>query len=195
MFSTSQSETAFNLLTEVGLHADELRGSLKLLSDTESRYIRDLKINVSNTLGSENLSRKEAYLIGVAVAVNERNAVLKNAFESLAQDNGATQAEIAEAIACTSLLNANNVLYRFRHFTEKESYESLPAGIKMNIMGNPVLGKEFFELLSLVISALNGCARCVKAHEEGLVKQGTAPQRIWDAVRLGSVLKSLVVLL
>lgn len=195
MFATTQNETVFNLLKELGLHVDQLKGNLKLLSDAESRYLKDLKINVSNALNSEDLSRKEAYLIGIAVAANEDNAILQNAFESLAQENEASLQEIAEAVACTSLLNANNVFYRFRHFTKKEFYQTTPAGIKMSIMANPVLGKEFFELLSLVISALNGCELCVTSHEEALVREGTPPQRILAAVRLGSVLKSLSVLL
>ena len=65
----------------------------------------------------------------------------------------------------------------------------------MSIMANPVLGKEFFELLSLVISALNGCEMCVTSHEEAVVKHGTEQQRVLDAVRLGAVLRSLAVLL
>jgi lipoyl-dependent peroxiredoxin subunit D len=38
--------------------------------------------------------------------------------------------------------------------------------IKMNIMMKPVTGKEFFELMSLTISAVNGCEMCVNAHEK-----------------------------
>jgi len=65
----------------------------------------------------------------------------------------------------------------------------------MSIMANPVVGKEFFELLSLVVSALNGCEMCVTSHEDALLKHGTEQQRVLDAVRLGAVLRSLVVLL
>jgi len=40
----------------------------------------------------------------------------------------------------------------------------------MTVMGNPIMGKEFFELMSLGISSLNGCELCVNAHEESLIK-------------------------
>jgi alkyl hydroperoxide reductase subunit D len=113
----------------------------------------------------------------------------------LAEANGATVADIAETAACTSLLNANNVFYRFRHYVEKESYNAMPAGIKMSVMGNPVLGKEFFELMSLVVSALNGCEMCVKSHEESVKNHGATESRIFDAIRLGSLLKSLSVII
>jgi lipoyl-dependent peroxiredoxin subunit D len=102
---------------------------------------------------------------------------------------------LAEVVSCTSLLNANNVYYRFRHFMHEEFYNNAQAGIRMSIMANPLLGKEFFELVSLAVSALNGCELCVTSHEKTLVGQGSSKQRIHDAIRLTAVIKSLAVLL
>lgn len=161
------------------------------LAETDHRYLRDLRINVTNALKYENLNRKEACLLALATAINEKHAVLKGVFENLARQQGATDVELAELTACVSLLNVNNVFYRFRHFTGKDYYEQTPAGIKMSIMMNPVLGKEFFELASLAISALNGCEMCVNAHEESLLKVGGTQARIYDAVRLAAVTKGL----
>jgi|ERR1044072_4254638 alkyl hydroperoxide reductase subunit D len=195
MFATTNNDTAIQLLQTVGITDTNLPVNLQTLATTDARYLKDLKLNVTNSLGAATLTKKEAYLIGVAVAVNEKQAVLQAAFEKLAQQEGANDKEIAEVISCTSLMNANNVFYRFRHFVNKEFYTATPAGIRMSIMANPVLGKEFFELLSLVISALNGCEMCVTSHEEAVVKHGTEQQRVLDAVRLGAVLRSLAVLL
>ncbi|WP_298733291.1 carboxymuconolactone decarboxylase family protein [uncultured Chitinophaga sp.] len=194
MFATTNNDTAIQLLQTVGITDTQLPVNLQTLATTDVRYLKDLKLNVTNSLGAATLSKKEAYLIGVAVAVNEKQAALQAGFEKLSQQEGATDKEIAEAISCTSLMNANNVFYRFRHFVNKEFYSSTPAGIRMSIMASPVLGKEFFELLSLVISALNGCEMCVTSHEEAVLKHGTEQQRVLDAVRLGAVLRSLAVL-
>ncbi|CAL1517609.1 carboxymuconolactone decarboxylase family protein [Chitinophaga sp. MM2321] len=195
MFASTNQDTAVQLLETVGLADTELSARLRLLADTDARYLKDIKINVTNSLGAATLTRKEAYLIGVAVAVNEKQAALQASFEKLATQEGANEKEIAEVISCTSLMNANNVYYRFRHFVNKEFYTATPAGIRMSIMANPVTGKEFFELLSLVVSALNGCEMCVTSHEEALLKHGTDQQRVLEAVRLGAVLRSLIVLL
>lgn len=54
-------------------------------------------------------------------------------------------------------------------------------------MMNPVTGKEFFELMSLAISAINGCEMCVNAHENSLIKMGTIEERIFDAIRIASL--------
>lgn len=191
--STIINETRVNLLKEIGVSEEHSNNIMDQISDTDYKYLKDLKINVSNFLAAKNLNKKEAYLIGLAVAVNEKNETLKKGFTELAKREGVTDSELAELYSCVSLLNINNVFYRFRHFTKKEYYETTPAGIKMSIMMNPVLGKEFFELVSLVVSSLNGCELCVTSHEDSLIKIGTSEARVYDAIRLGAVVKGLSV--
>jgi alkyl hydroperoxide reductase subunit D len=193
MANTTDNSVA--LLKDLGISEDRMSENLRLLAQTDARYLRDLKVNVNNALSAETLSRKEAYLLAYAVAANEKNELLQQAFQQSAVAEGAQEKELAEVLSCMSLLNANNVYYRFRHFLHDEFYNNAQAGIRMSIMANPVLGKEFFELVSLVVSALNGCELCVTSHEKTLVGHGTTKQRIHDAVRLGAVIRSLAVLL
>lgn len=182
------NETLVGLLELVAL--TESSQALNTLAETENRYLRDLKVNLGNALGFSTLNKKESYLLALAVAINDKCTSLVEAFTRLATDAGASQEEIAETFACVSLLNANNVFYRFRHFTKKEFYQNTPAGIKMSIMMNPVLGKEFFELMSLMVSALNGCEMCVNAHEASVLKLGSTEQRIYDTIRLSAIVRS-----
>ena len=58
-------------------------------------------------------------------------------------------------------------------------------------MMKPVLGKELFELISLAVSAVNGCELCVNSHEASLIQLGSAEERIFDAVRIASVITSI----
>ena len=189
------TDNAGALVKELGLGEEHISEQLRLLAATDARYLKDLKINVTNALGAETLTKKEAFLLAYSVAVNEKNETLQGAFASSAAKEGAVDKELAEVVSCTSLLAANNVYYRFRHFMNEEFYNTAQAGIRMSIMANPVLGKEFFELVSLVVSALNGCELCVTSHEKTLTGHGTTKQRIHDAVRLGAVIRSLAVLL
>ena len=193
--TTSTTDNAAALLQELGLGDIQVSESLKALQQTDSRYLRDMKINLNNSLQAETLTAKEAALLALSVAVNQKNDLLQKSFTAKAVQEGANDKEIAETISCTSLLNANNVYYRFRHFMNDEFYNNATAGIRMSIMANPVLGKELFELMSLVVSALNGCEMCVVSHEKALIGHGTPKQRIHDAVRLGAVVKSLSVLI
>jgi lipoyl-dependent peroxiredoxin subunit D len=177
-------------LASLGSDIDYRSNSLSLLEEGNSRYLRDLKLNFNSILSSEHISAKEIALLGLSISVNERNNVLIAFFKKLAIDSEATFEEIAEASACASLLASNNVFYRFRHFTQKEKYSQIPARIRMQIMMKPVTGKEFFELMSLAISAVNGCEMCVNSHEDSLIKFGTTEERIFDAVRIASIITS-----
>ncbi|MCD6065134.1 MAG: alkylhydroperoxidase protein [Flavipsychrobacter sp.] len=187
-----QHETVTNLFNDLGVDTSHTSVSLEKLAAADSRFLRDLKLNVSAVLGSGNMNRKEATLLALATAVNEKNTVLMNAFEQQAVKEGASEAEVAEVHACTAIMNTNNIFYRFRHYMhDVDYYNNTPAGLRASIMMSPVLGKEFFELLSLVISALNGCERCVTSHENSVKQHGASEPRIYDAIRLGSVIKSL----
>ncbi len=181
------TEVIKELLESIHVSADYRNSSLSLLEKGESRYIRDLKVNFNSTLISEYLSQKEIGLIGVSIAANNQNKILSDFYTSFSETAGATAEDIAEAVACASLLSSNNVFYRFRHYTQKEKYTQIPARIRMQIMVKPLTGKEFFELLSLAVSAVNGCEMCVNAHEDSLIKLGTSEERIFDAVRIASL--------
>ncbi|WP_240312750.1 carboxymuconolactone decarboxylase family protein [Flavihumibacter solisilvae] len=195
MFGTTNStDNAAALFNDLGIDTQLLSSNLKTLAAVDAKYLRDLKINVSNALNASTLQKKEAFLVALAVTVNEKNETLQNAFAAKATAEGATDQEIAEVIGCASLMAANNIYYRFRHFMHEEFYNNAQAGIRMSIMMNPVIGKELFELISIVVSAINGCEMCVTSHEKNLVQHGTDKQRIHDAVRLGAVLRSLAVL-
>lgn len=189
-----QNETFQSLVAELGLTSLEGKGFDRLV-EADSRYLRDLKINVQNALSPANLSKKEAALIALSVAVNERCTVLEGAFEVRAVENEATVSELADTYAVASLLGTNNVLYRFRHFAGKDEYQNMPAGIKMTVMGNPSVGKEFFELLSLAVSAVNGCEACVKSHEQSVLNHGASEARIFDAIRCASIIKGFISLI
>jgi alkyl hydroperoxide reductase subunit D len=163
----------------------------QLLVQGESKYVKDLKLNVNTILNPEHLNAKETALLGLSLAANAKNAALITFFEKQALAAECSIEEIAEAIACASLLASNNVLYRFRHFVKKEKYHQLPGKIRMNIMLKPVMGKELFELLSLAVSAVNGCELCVTSHEHSLIELGLSEEKIFEAVRMASVLTSL----
>jgi len=193
---TIQNETFVNLLNDLQIPHYVPTSNVEALIQTDARFIKDLKINVGNVLSNtQYLNRKEALLLALSVAINEKFDLLKDAFTNLAKENGATDAEISEIVACTSLMNTNNIFYRFRHFMEKDFYTNQPAGIKMSIMMNPVLGKEFFELTSLVLSAVNGCEMCVTSHEQSVLQHGSSESRVFEAIKLGAIIKGLITVL
>ncbi len=196
MSNLSKNETIMNLFNDLGIDAAHTSTGLERMAAVDSKFIRDLKLNTSGMLNAKNLTRKEAYMLALSIAANEKHEVLMAAFEGLARKEGATDEEISETHACVSIMNVNNVFYRFRHFMPGvEYYQKTPAGLRMSVMMNPTMGKGLFELMSLVLSAVNGCEQCVTSHEHSVKEAGADEQRIYDAIRLGAAIKGLCVTL
>jgi len=85
----------------------------------------------------------------------------------------------------------NNVYYRFVHLSSNPEYGTMPARLRMKIIGSHWVAKEEFELFSLAVSAMNGCGLCIDSHERVLLEHGTKPDAIQGAVRIGAVMKAL----
>jgi alkyl hydroperoxide reductase subunit D len=177
------NETIVSIFNELHLDTNYQSTSLNAIAQSSSRYLKDLKLNITGVLKSNHLTKKETALLALAVAVNQQHQVLIAGLTKLATDQEATAEEIAEIHTCTSLMNANTY------------YNNTPAGMRMSIMMNPVLGKEFFELISLSISSLNGCELCVTSHEASVKQHGASEARVYDAIRLTAVFKSLTAIL
>lgn len=189
------NETIQSLFDLLQISGYQSKG-LEKLAETDSKYLRDLKLNVSTVLKSKNLTAKEARLLALAAAITDRHAVLIEAFEKMALAEGATAEELAEVHACTSLMAANNVFYRFRHYLkDNEFYNKTPAGLRMSIMMSPITGKPFFELMSLAISALNNCEMCIQSHEHSVRQHEVSEATVFEAIRLVAVIRSLIVAL
>jgi lipoyl-dependent peroxiredoxin subunit D len=192
MNTPQDNETIQSFLADMGIDAGYTSPSLVSLAAVNSKYLRDLKLNVAAVLGSTRMTKKEAYMLALSVAVNEKNETLIGAFERLCTREGATADEIAETHGCASIMGVNNIFYRFRHYMhDAEYYNRQPAGLRMSMMMSPVMGKPLFELMSLALSAVNGCERCVTSHEHSVKEQGADEPRIYDAIRLAAVIKGL----
>jgi alkyl hydroperoxide reductase subunit D len=190
-------ETIQSLFSELQMDASYSTVGLEKLASVDSKYLRDLKLNIATVLNKNTaLSKKESSLLALCVAANEHSTILCKGLEAIAKASEATEEEIAEMYALTSLMNTNNVVYRFRHYFEANTtYKNTPLGLRMNIMLSPATGKEFFELASLLVSSLNNCEACIKSHEASVKQHGASEQRIFETIRLAGAVKSLTTLL
>jgi alkyl hydroperoxide reductase subunit D len=85
----------------------------------------------------------------------------------------------------------NNIYYRFLHLVEDPEYQRLPARLRMNGLGAPGIERRDFELLSLAVSAINGCGLCIGSHERKLREQGIDREAIQSAVRIAAVVHAV----
>ncbi|MDX1626644.1 MAG: carboxymuconolactone decarboxylase family protein [Wenzhouxiangellaceae bacterium] len=156
-------------------------------------YAKDLKINFGNVLDIEqhdHLSPTQVWGTAVATAIASRNVGLVRAVESAASEH-LDEAGLKGARAAAAIMGMNNIYYRFVHLAGNEEYANLPARLRMTVIGNPGIDKADFELMSLAVSAINGCGLCIDSHEKILVKAGVTVQAIQDAVRIASVMHAV----
>src|SRR6478609_5066681 len=116
------NETLITLIGAMHLEVDENNEGLNRLAELDHRHLKDLRINLSNVLASQHMTKKEALLTALSVAINEHRKNLVDGLTGLAIEEGINDAELAELYALVSLMSTNNVLYRFRHYAEKEIY-------------------------------------------------------------------------
>jgi len=109
METLASNETVMGFFQDLGIDASFTSGSLRSMAGVNSKYLRDLKLNVSGMLGSKNMTKKEAYMVALSVAINEKHDALTEAFTTLAKKEGSTDDEIGETHACVSIMNMNNI--------------------------------------------------------------------------------------
>lgn len=155
-------------------------------------YAKDIKLNLGTILseeGAPDLNLRQIASVALASSYAARNPMIINAVTAHANSHLNTD-EINAAKAAAAIMAMNNVYYRFTHSVSDQTYASMPARLRMNVMANPSTDKILFELNSLAVSAINGCSKCMDAHVIQLEKAGVSKQAIQSAVRIAAVINA-----
>ena len=167
--------------------------TLDQIRDQIPDYAKDLQLNLGSVLaptGAPGLSDRQIWMTALATAIASRNAVFAHQVEQLARTT-LDESALKGAKAAAAIMGMNNIYYRFTHLIEDAEYRSLPARLRMNVIGNPGIDKVDFELVSLAVSAVNGCGMCVNAHDAVLKKHGIGRDSVQSAVRIAAVVHAV----
>jgi alkyl hydroperoxide reductase subunit D len=156
---------------------------------------RDIKLNLAAVLQDGPLSPAQRWGVAIASAIAARNPRLRAATLADAAAAGVEAAVVEDARAAAALMAMNNVYYRFRHLVGKDSYGQKPARLRMNRLVKPATSKADFELLSLAVSAINGCETCIRSHEEVVLAGGLTEDHVHDAIRIAATFHAAAVAL
>jgi len=160
-------------------------------------YARDLKINFGNVLDveqNEALTESQVWGVALATAIATRYRPLIEAVESQATETLSPE-YLKAAKSAAAIMGMNNIYYRFLHLASNDEYAKLPAKLRMTVIGSTGIDKADFELMSLAVSAINGCGMCIDSHEKVLTQAGVTTRAIQDAVRIASVMHAVGVVL
>jgi alkyl hydroperoxide reductase subunit D len=164
--------------------------TIDTIRDALPDYAKDLKLNLSSLLNDSVLTEQQRWGTLLATALASRNARLVAAVSAdAAQHLSPAAANAAKAAA--SIMAMNNIYYRFTHLASDPDYATMPARLRMNVIANPGVDKADFELWSLAVSAINGCGKCIDAHDQVLRQAGMSRDAIQQAVRIASVIHAV----
>jgi alkyl hydroperoxide reductase subunit D len=167
------------------------------IRDALPDYARDLKLNLGSVLtttGAPGLNEKQVWSIALASAIAARNTAFARHIEALAKQKLA-DVEVEGAKAAAAIMGMNNIYYRFLHLVEDGEYQTMPARLRMNVIANHGIDKLDFELISLAVSAVNGCGLCVTSHEKKLRAHEVSREAIQSAVRIAATVHAVAVTL
>jgi lipoyl-dependent peroxiredoxin subunit D len=164
--------------------------SIDTIKDALPDYAKDLKLNLSSLLADAVLTEQQRWGTLLATALAARNAPLIAAVAADASQH-LSPAAVSAAKAAAAIMAMNNIYYRFTHLASDPDYATMPARLRMNVIANPGVDKADFELWSLAVSAINGCGKCIDAHDQVLRKAGVSRDAIQQAVRIASVIHAV----
>ncbi|MCB0939482.1 MAG: carboxymuconolactone decarboxylase family protein [Mycobacterium sp.] len=163
--------------------------SIDAIKEALPEYAKDLKLNLGSIVRSTELTEQQLWGALVATAAATKSERL---LREVTEDALGVLSEEAyhAALGAASIMGMNNVFYRTKYQLEGR-YDDLRAGLRMNIIANPGVAKADFELWSLAVSAINGCAQCLSAHEDELRKAEVSRTAIFEAIRLASIVSGV----
>lgn len=165
--------------------------SLDALRAALPAYAKDLSLNLSSVASEATLNEQQKWgcFLASAYAVGEPTTV--RAIAAAAAAAGLEGPETDAAKAAAAIMGMNNVYYRSLHIMANQEYATLPARLRMNVIANPGAPKMDFELWCTAVSAINGCGRCIDAHEATLRQHGVTNVQVQAALRIGAVVNAV----
>ena len=164
--------------------------SLDALRDRLPAYAKDISLNLGSLASETVLTDQQKWgpflASAHAIGVPEVERDLETQAATVLSPEAMNAAK-----AATAIMGMNNIYYRSLHLLHNQEYRTIPARLRMNVLGNPGVDKVDFELWSTAVSAINGCGACLDAHESELKKHGVPAQQIQAALRIGAVVHAV----
>ncbi len=167
--------------------------SIEILKTLIPEYAKDIRLNLSTLAMDESLNPEQLWgtFLASALATRQKTVIA----HMTAEVSPRLSPEALNAVkSAASIMAMNNIYYKFTGMMAEE-YKTLPAKLRMNVIGNPGVDKAHFELWALAVSVINGCQFCVKSHENILREHGLKIEHIQTAVRIASVLHAVATIL
>ncbi len=160
------------------------------LSEKIGDFGKDIRLNLQSVSTAEgaaglNAEQRVGIALSTAYALGHQELI-----DAVINEYSPSATVIEASKAAATIMAMNNIYYRFLHLSEDQEFSTMPAKLRMNIIGKPPVAKVDFELMSLAVSAISGCGKCINAHIHEVKKAGISNEGIQSAVRIASVMNA-----
>ncbi len=170
----------------------QLPENLTALREQLPDYAKDIRLNLGSVLsegGAPDLTEEQILGVALASAYATRHPAVIHALLGEASPK-VPDAVVQAAKAAATVMAMNNVYYRFLHLVHDAELKKLPAKLRMNVIANPGIAKVDFELMSLAVSAINGCGMCMESHVHEVEQGGISKLGIQSAIRIAATINA-----
>ena len=152
---------------------------------------KDIKININRLLSMDNeqpLAVEDRAAIALSVAIALKNDQIISTLEKNHEIIDDTH-KIAAKL-CAETMAMNNIYYRSIHLIDDKNLTNTPVNLRMQSLMQHGIDKSLFELMSLSVSAINGCGMCLQSHFNQL-KAHYDSEQIAIALKIASTMHAL----
>ncbi|MFV8754722.1 carboxymuconolactone decarboxylase family protein [Nannocystaceae bacterium ST9] len=150
-------------------------------------WAKDLRLNLGFVQQSAVLTPRQLWGTALACALACKHAELVAVVAARASEH-LEPLEREAAASAAAIMAMNNVYYRFTHLVSDTRYQSMPARLRMQILGKPGVAKLDYELWCMAVSAINGCGACMDSHAKAVIAGGGTAEQVQEVVRVGAIL-------
>ena len=155
-------------------------------------YLQDSYMNyrkfIHDGAGKLDPKQREAIVLATSSALNCHFCV--RAHSKTAMKAGFSEQEIAQILAITATCAMYNTYYKFRDLAGDSTFEGYAVGLRAHTFQKNTLGPEITELICIVVSNINGCAKCTAGHVKKALQLGLTHEQIDEAVKISAVMSS-----
>jgi alkyl hydroperoxide reductase subunit D len=166
--------------------------SVDALRDALPDFAKDIRLNLPGVLKEDpasTLTLAQVFGTALAAAYATRHHGVVSAIAGDAQAHLSPE-EVNAAKAAATVMAMNNIYYRSVHMLHDDEIGKMPAGLRMNVIGNPGIDKATFELYELAVSAINGCGGCIQAHASGIAHANLPKAAVQHVFRIAAVVNA-----
>jgi lipoyl-dependent peroxiredoxin subunit D len=151
-------------------------------------YAKDIRLNLDAVINRSTLEQVEAEGCALAAAVASGNKALHQIIAGGIKD----EKERVAAQSAGAIMSMTNAWYPYVEMSGDESLKGLPAQLRMNVIGSSGgTTKGRFEAYSLAASIVGRCHFCVRAHYDGLKKEGYTVEQLRDIGRIAATINAV----